>query len=175
MLTPAHLFVANVPPDFSSLNQLDAEHAYGSAIPVRNSIAKLGRLSTSHLSNFTAAVDLLISSGPIRFVSIYLMPSLSNFSSTVSSIFKSIASPFSILCADANAKSPLWNSVGTDHRGSELESLLIDYKLNVANQPLESLEFIPGGTSFIDLTLTGDLINLSRWLFLSTLSLSDHP
>lgn len=79
------------------------------------------------------------------------------------------------MCANANAKSPLWNSFGTDHRGSDLENLLIDYKLNVAKQPLESLEFIPGGTSFVDLTLTGDRINLSRWLFLATPSLSDHP
>jgi hypothetical protein len=47
--------------------------------------------------------------------------------------------------------------------------------MSVANQPLNSLDFVPGGTAFVDITLTGDRVQLSRWLFLSAPSLSDHP
>lgn len=59
--------------------------------------------------------------------------------------------------------------------GSDLEAFLPLHKLNVANRQLEQLDFVPGGTSFIGLTLTGDQINLSPWRFLSTPFLSDHP
>ncbi len=38
-----------------------------------------------------------------------------------------------------------------------------------------SLDFVPGGTSFVDVALTGDNIDLTRWLFLPFASLSDHP
>jgi hypothetical protein len=43
--------------------------------------------------------------------------------------------------------------------------------MSVANH----LDFVPGGTAFVDITLTGDQVNVSRWLFLPTPSLSDHP
>jgi hypothetical protein len=36
------------------------------------------------------------------------------------------------------------------------------------------LDFIPGGTSFVDITLAGGQVNVTRWLFLSMPSLSDH-
>jgi hypothetical protein len=69
----------------------------------------------------------------------------------------------------------VWNSASTNQIGSELERLLAEFKMSVANQPLNLLDFVPGGTAFVDITLTGDRYHLSRWLFLSAPSLSDHP
>ena len=110
-----------------------------------------------------------------RFASVYLRSSLSlpDFSSSVSTILTTVASPHSLICVDSNAKSPEWNSTSTKQRGSELERLLVGFKKSVANQPLNSLDFVPGGTAFVDITLTGDRVNLSRWLSLSTPPLSD--
>ena len=45
----------------------------------------------------------------------------------------------------------------------------------VANVPSKELDFVPAGTSFIDVTLTGDSISLVKWLFLPFASMSDHP
>nr|CAH0106095.1 unnamed protein product [Daphnia galeata] len=166
--------VANIPPGFSSFHQLSTDHAYGSAILVRDHIVKSGKLSTCHLSNSSACVALNTNNGTLRLASVYLRPSLSlpDFSSLVSTILSSVTSPHSLICVDSNAKSPVWNSASTNQRGSELERLLAEFKMSVANQPLNSLDFVPGGTAFVDITLTGDRVHLSRWLFfISSLTL----
>lgn len=155
--------VTNIPPRFSSFYQLSSHHAYGAVILVRNNVVKAGRLSARHLST------------TLRFISVYLKPSLVGFALDVSAVFDSLASPFSIIGSDSNGKSNIWNSVCTDKLGSDLEAFLPLHKLNIANRQLEQLDFFPGGTSFIGLTLTGDQINLSQWRFLSTPFLSDHP
>jgi hypothetical protein len=69
----------------------------------------------------------------------------------------------------------LWNSNGTDSRGSDLEALILHHKLNIVNKPCADLDFVPGGTSFIDVTLAGDRVNILRWSYLAMPSLSDHP
>ena len=61
-----------------------------------------------------------------------------------------------IMCIDSNAKNTLWGSNATDKLGESLESLLPQFKLNLANLPLSELPFIPCRTSFIDITLYGD-------------------
>jgi hypothetical protein len=125
--------VANIPPDFSSFHQLSADHAYGSAILVCDHIVKSGKLSTCHLSNSSACVALNANNGTFRLASVYLRSSLSlpDFSTSVSTIFSSVASPHSLICVDSNAKSPVWNSASTNQIGSELERL---FKMSVANQ-----------------------------------------
>ena len=47
--------------------------------------------------------------------------------------------------------------------------------MNIVNRPREDLPFIPGGTTFDDVTLAGDLTRISRWMYLAMPSLSDHP
>ncbi|KAI9551053.1 hypothetical protein GHT06_007657 [Daphnia sinensis] len=85
------------------------------------------------------------------------------------------SAPFAIIGADVNARSRLWNSTSNDKRGSDLESLLVCSRLNIVNRSLTELNFVPAGTSFVDLTLAGDQISVLHWLFLSIPSLSDHP
>jgi hypothetical protein len=96
-------------------------------------------------------------------------------SHTVSAILDSFATPLSIIGTDSNAKKPLWNSCGKDSHGRELENLITRHKLNIVNRPHADLDFIPKGTSFVDITLAGDQIVVSRWLYLAFPSLSDHP
>ncbi|EFX63214.1 hypothetical protein DAPPUDRAFT_268862 [Daphnia pulex] len=128
-----------------------------------------------HFANFAACVELSTNSGPIRISSIYLRPSIPDFSAAVTLIFEAVSSPFVIIGTDANAKSQLWNSSSCDKRGSEFESILANFKLNVINRPSTDLDFIPSGTSFVDLTLAGDKVRFHRWFYLATPSLYDHP
>jgi hypothetical protein len=74
-----------------------------------------------------------------------------------------------------NARNLLWNSRGSDSSGNDLKALSIQHKLNIVNRPREDLPFIPGGTTFDDVTLAGDLTRISRWMYLAMPSLSDHP
>ncbi|KZR97988.1 Uncharacterized protein APZ42_006826, partial [Daphnia magna] len=68
-----------------------------------------------------------------------------------------------------------WNSRSTDPRGMELESLFFMRNLSIANIAKSKLDFVPGGTSFIDVTFAGHQVKFNRWLFLPIPSLSDHP
>lgn len=119
------------PPGFSSYHQPSDDHAYGSAILIRDSIAKAGKLDCRHFSNFAACVELKTNAGPLRLASIYRRPSMSNFSASVTPILDVVAAPFAIIGSDANARSQLWNSKSCDKRGSELVSMLATFKLKM--------------------------------------------
>jgi hypothetical protein len=80
-----------------------------------------------------------------------------------------------VIGVDSNAKNSLWNSVCSDKKGVELEGILLESKLNILNRQRWELDFIPGGTSFLDITLGTDDIVSPRWFFPSIPSLSDHP
>ena len=69
----------------------------------------------------------------------------------------------------------LWNSKFSDSRGRELEECTFRHGLNVVNRPCGELDFTPGGTAFVDVTLAGDQTFIPRWLFLAMPSMSDHP
>ena len=62
-----------------------------------------------------------------------------------------------------------------DSRGAIMKDLISSHGFNIVNRPRDVLDFIPGGTSFVDITLTGGQVNVTRWLFLSMPFLSDHP
>lgn len=152
--------VANVPPGFSSYHQLSTDHAYGAVILIRDSVVKAGNIVCKHISNFAACVELSTRHGPLRFSSIYLRPSISNFLTTISHIFEVASAPFAIIGADVIARSRLWNSVYNDKRGSDFESFLVCSRLNIINRPNTELVFVPAGTSFVDLTLAGDQVSV---------------
>ncbi len=82
--------VANIPPGFSAFHHLSNDHAYGSAILIKDSVASAGILSVMHLSNFPSCVELHTKSVPLLFASIYLRLSIFDFPSTVQSIFYAI-------------------------------------------------------------------------------------
>ena len=167
--------IANVPPGYSSFHALTNDHAYGAAVIVRDSLARLGKLVTKHHGNNAACVELRTKSGSFRYASVYLRPSLPDLLSTFVPVLSSLASPSTIFGVDGNAKHPMWNSRLLDRRGAELESLLVTYSLNVANRESSLLDFIPCDTAFVDVTLFGSGIDVSSWFFLSDASLSDHP
>ncbi|KZS10420.1 Uncharacterized protein APZ42_025121, partial [Daphnia magna] len=115
---------------------------------VRDSVAKAGNIVCKHIPNFAACVELSTRHGPLRFPSIYLRPSISNFLTTVSPIFEVTSAPFAIIGTNVNASSRLWNSAYNDKRGSDLESFLVCSRLNVVNRPYTELDFVPAGTFF---------------------------
>nr|CAH0100446.1 unnamed protein product [Daphnia galeata] len=86
-----------------------------------------------------------------------------------------ILTKLSIVAVDSNALNKIWNSKCTNARGTELESVISDNCLQILNQPLDQLSFVPAGTSFLDLTLAGSSVKSARWFFPSIPSMSDHP
>ena len=80
-----------------------------------------------------------------------------------------------VLCLDANARKLIWNSPCVDSRERELEDLLLTLPLSILNRPSNELDFLPIRTPMVDLTLCGDIIDVSDWGFLDYDSLSDHP
>ena len=167
--------LAEVPPGFTAFHDLSKNHAYGAAILVRDSVRYGGSIATKHYRNFAACIDLKSKFGTFRFASLYLRPSLPDFASTVSQCFALFSSPTAVLGVDCNAKNQLWNSSHTDHKGLEFEQSVLSNKLNIMNVAIDALAFVPGGTAFVDVTLAGDAVNVSRWLFLPFASMSDHP
>ena len=55
-----------------------------------------------------------------------------------------------------------------------MKDLISSHGFHIVNRPRDVLDFIPVGTSFIDITLTWGQVNVTRWLFLSNSSLSNH-
>ncbi|EFX69741.1 hypothetical protein DAPPUDRAFT_113390 [Daphnia pulex] len=86
-----------------------------------------------------------------------------------------ILTKLSIVAVDSNALNKIWNSKCTNARGTELESVISDNCLQIFNQHLDQLSFVPDGTSFLDLTLAGSSVKSSRWFFPSIPSMSYHP
>ncbi|XP_045023743.1 LOW QUALITY PROTEIN: uncharacterized protein LOC123468139 [Daphnia magna] len=119
-------------------------------------VERAGKPVCMHISNSAACVELTTNKGPLRLSSVYLRPSIVDFSATTLTILEALSAPFSIIGADANARSRMWDSPFNDKRGSDLESLLACSNLRVVNQPHSELDFVPAGTTFVDLTLAGD-------------------
>ena len=170
-----HPVIPNVPTGYSTFHALTEDHAYGSAIIARDLIATKFNLKNKHFDNHVACVELTTDDGPLCFCSLYLRPSEPTFLSSATTIFDSIGSTKAVYGVDSNARNPVWNSITTDVRGAELETLLHFKKLNIANVAREHLVFVPTSTSFVDLTLYGDRVDIQSWSFLSIPSLSNHP
>jgi hypothetical protein len=132
-------------------------------------------MSTKHPDNHVSCIELKTHSGVFLFASVYLRPSAHNPENSLNSIFDLLSSPASIFCLDANARNVLWNSSNTDLRGQNFETIIQSRKLNIANIPKAELDFVPKGTSFVDITVVDDQINVGRWIFLEVPSLSNHP
>ncbi len=46
-----------------------------------------------------------------------------------------------------------------------MEDLISSHGFNIVNRPRDVLDFVPGGTSFVDITLAGGQVNVTRWHF----------
>lgn len=166
--------ITGLPGDFDQFHRLGPDHHYGAAVFARRSLraALIGSCSTNH----AACVSLMHGGHRISAASIYLRPSLASVADGLRPIFDGCAPlNLSIMGVDANARNPLWNSRLTDPKGRELEELLTDSGLGVANLPLSQLRFNPPATSFIDVTLQGHATEVFDWRYLDLPSLSDHP
>ena len=168
-LTPT---LAHIPPDDIAFHALSADHAYGAAILMKLSLANSCRAVSCCASNHIAAVDLQTAKGTVRFISAYLRPTISNYLATLQSELSSL---ITVLSVDANAKNRLWNSSTTDRKGEEFESFMSETNLQPTNRNSTELDFVPGKTSFVEVTAVGGKIIVSRWFFPSIPSLSDHP
>ncbi len=168
--------IANIPPGYSSHHLLSKnDHAFGAAILTRDSSIPRATSLLPLSNNFTAGIEISTKSGSIKLFSVYLRPSLPNFEAVIEQLFSSETNSLSLFSMDANAHNQLWFSPTTDSRGEELELAVHRRNLNIANIEKADLEFKPAATTFVDLTVHGDLIKLSNWRFLPLPSLSDHP
>jgi hypothetical protein len=167
--------LAHIPPGYIAFHSLSADHAYGAAILVKLSLANSCRAVSCCAGNHIAVVDLKIAKGTVRFISAYLRPSISNYLATLQSELSSLITPLTVLSVDANARNRLWNSLTTDHKGVDFESFMSETNLQLANLNASELDFVPGETTFVDVTAIGGKIIVSRWFFPSIPSLSDHP
>lgn len=174
--SPIGPVVANVPQGYTPFHSLtNADHAYGAAVLIREPLAADARLDVDLSSSQAACVRLSRAYGDALLVSLYLRPSVSDVSPLLLPILSGPALSRMVLAMDSNGRNPLWGSPTTDGRGQELEGMLAAHGLSLANRPPALLDFVPTGTSFVDLTLTGGGALVPRWLFLPIPSLSDHP
>jgi hypothetical protein len=142
---------ANVPPGFSAFHNLNDNHHLGSMILVKNSLkASMEKCS----SNEITIVKVSSCPSSILLICAYCRPSSLSISSTIKSYLLAYEADLkkAVICLDANAKSPAWNSLVLDKKGKELENLLSRFHLKIGNAKLASLNFIPADTAFVDVT-----------------------
>jgi ribonuclease HI len=171
----ADMFIPNVPDGFSSFHCLDHNHAYGALIWAKKSLG--ATKATGPNCNHLIGIQFPIQGVLHFFYSFYAQPSLANIYESLTALLASIGNRRShlIIGSDANAKNTIWGSRETNQKGRYLESLCSQNSLNIANHGLGGDHFIPAGTSFIDVTLFGDKVNLRDWRYLKEPSCSDHP
>ena len=145
--------LTNVPPGYDAFHNLSNDHAFGAAIIVKSCYSAVSRPVPVQLRNFVSVIDVTTCVGTFRLLSIYVRPSIRDISSTLRPILDCFLTPTTIIAIDSYAKNRLWNSTTTDKKGMELKMILSDYRMNLVNAPLHKLDFIPGGTSFVDQTL----------------------
>ena len=98
---------------------------------------------------------------------------------TLEEVFLKIGSTRNVLiCADLNAKSPLWNSRTRDSNGRNIEEFLFRHNLRVLNTPWHPPTFVSpvGLTSFIDATFVTQNFEkfIKNWKVVEDFSTSDH-
>ena len=171
--------IPNVPPEYSCYHLLSKpSYLFGAAIIAKSSLhaSLIHSLSSNNAIAINVTLDARVS---ITYLSVYIRPSLPTISEALNPILQPLKSndtlSLSVFAIDANAKHVLWNSKRTDVKGLELEHLLSKFPINISNKDLKTLPFAPQNTAFLDLTLHGDKIETSNWIYLDTPSLSDHP
>ena len=175
LLADSPFLIPNLPDSYEALHRLNDNHHFGAAIVAKKSLKC--RLLPDLSENHVAAALLELDGLSFVILSIYLRPSLPSLEVELLPILSRAFSLSTrlVIGADANAKNPIWNSPVSNLRGRELEALLARLPLNVCNLPIASLAFVPPATSFIDVTLVGNMVKVANWHFPDIPSLSDHP
>jgi Endonuclease-reverse transcriptase len=164
-----------LPNAYEALHKLDSDHHFGAAIVAKKALNCRFLLDHSNNHVVTALIELDDCSTLLR--SLYLRPSLPSLDVELRPLLSRTPVPLArtLIGADANAKSSLWNSPCQNNRGRELEALLANFPLHVANVRVAGLTFIPPETQSIDITLVGNSVPIQNWHFPDIPSLSDHP
>ncbi|MGI4816883.1 MAG: reverse transcriptase family protein [Janthinobacterium lividum] len=129
-----------------------------SGLPVLN----LTQFGDSH----TVVVEISYGRDSLYVVSMYCRFSLAlePFLQRIRLILSALRGKRIILCLDSNAKSALWGAATTDERGRDLEDLLSEVGLYVANHPDSPATFVShSGSSHIDVTLTTHPREIEDW------------
>ena len=173
------LRIPNVPKGYTTFHNLNEDHAYGALIIARGRL----KASKSHLTQHNAAVgiNIQIASGrkQLSLFSIYARPSTNSIDDIFTPLLAALGDikARTVIGMDANAKNKTWRSPDTNERGSRLELITQQYGMNIANYLLfeDQSAFIPAGTSFVDVTIIGDQVEMLSWQYLDLPSGSDHP
>jgi ribonuclease HI len=167
--------VSDVPNGYQCFHNISNDPFYGAAIVAKKNLRP--RFTGTQQLNHFSSISVGAGSNRIDLVSIYARHSMASLSDTLQIIAEEFHDGLDrlVIGMDANARNPLWNSNYTDGKGRELENFVADLPLSVANRAKHVLDFVPPDSSFPDVTLVGDRINVEDWRFLSIPSLSDHP
>ena len=167
--------VSDVPTGYQCFHNISNDPFYGAAIVAKKSLRP--RFSGIQQLDHFSSISIGAGSSRIDLVSIYARHSMASLSDTLQNIAQEFHYGVDrlVIGMDANAKNPLWNSNYTDSKGRELENFVSEWPLSVANRAKHVLDFVPPDSSFPDVTLVGDGIDVEDWRFLSIPSLSDHP
>ncbi len=165
--------MANVPDLYTAFHNLSKEHAYGVAILAKNALKPI--MSSVVAENHINGISLSAFHPSPTFFSLYGRPSAAKltpffepFHSFTTAQLKNL-----IIAADINGRNPLWNSSVIDNNREE--KWKSSHPLNLCNIPLTRLSYSPAHSSYVDVTLSGDNVQMSAWKFLAIDSLSDHP
>ena len=163
----------HIPPEFISHHCLNRDHAFGAAIITRKSLR--AQSAGDYSKNHMACAKMKRGEQVLHFFSIYARPSqqLENAIAPLLDMSQYVLDN-AVLCIDSNAHHQLWNSRYSDARGEVMISSAERLQLNICNKsPTQSDR--PLNTSFIDITLCGDRVQVNNWRYLDYDSLSDHP
>jgi hypothetical protein len=173
------LRIPNVPKGYSTFHNLNEDHAYGVLIIARDRL----KASKSHLTQQNAAVGINMreQGDPqhLSLFSIYARPSTNSIDDICTPLLAALGDlkARTVIGMDANAKNKTWRSPDTNERGSRLELITQKHGMNIANYSLfnDQSAFIPAGTSYVDITIVGDQVEMPAWQYLDLPSGSDHP
>ena len=107
---------SNAPSGFIAFHNLNDNHHFGSMILVKTSLkASMEKCSSTEVT----IVKLSSNSSSILLIFAYCHPSSPSISSTIKSYLLAYEVDLkrAIICLDANAKSPAWNSLAFDKKG----------------------------------------------------------
>ena len=175
-LSQSNVSLKYIPDHFVQLHSLSHDHAFGAAILAKRSLNP--SLLPLEISNCAAGAKIIIHDQPLFLFSVYFRPSLIDLKSFLYDLSRSLTPEItsrSILCFDANARNSLWNSNLLDSKGIIFEDFCRSLGLNIINAALSNLNHHPPNSTFPDITIAGDLVNISEWNFPDIPSMSDHP
>jgi hypothetical protein len=147
-ISQPNISLQSIPDHFVQLHSLSHDHAFGAAILAKRFLSP--SLLPLKISNCAASAKIIIHDRPLFHFSVYCRPSLIDLKSFLYDLSRSLTpeiTSHSILCFDANARNPLWNSNLLDSKCIIFEDFCRSLGLNIANAALYNLNHhLPNST-----------------------------